>query len=170
MVGRLIEKQDIGLRRHRLGKGSAAGLAAGKIIGLLLAGEAEVFEQIGDAVRIICRPESCLYIGAHGGETFHVWRLRQVADSGGRLAKQLAILRLDHAGGDLEQRRFAGTVAADKRDLVAGRCRKRSAVKQRNAAEGELDVVEPKQRGWRHGGLEFRTGERMSDQHGASAE
>jgi hypothetical protein len=36
------------------------------------------------------------------------------------MAENLAVLRLDQAGGYLEQRRLAGPVAADQGDPVAG--------------------------------------------------
>src|SRR4029077_18877375 len=74
---------------------------------------------------------------------------------------------LDLACRDLQQGGFAGTVAADERDAVAWRDRKRRAVKQRRAAESEPDSVETKKR-WRHA-LEFRTWEGMGNQHGAAA-
>ena len=65
------------------------------------------------------------------------------------MAEHLAVLRLDQAGGDPEQGRLAGAVAADQRDAVAGQHRKRGAVEQRRAAEGQADVVELEKR-WRH--------------------
>ena len=45
MVGRLVEEQDVGLRREHAGKRRAPRLAAGEARRLLLAGEAELLEQ-----------------------------------------------------------------------------------------------------------------------------
>ena len=146
MVGRLVEQQDVGLGRHHAGKRCAARLAAGKLVRLFLAGQAEMVEQIGGAVRIVGRSEPGLDIGADGGETFHVRHLRQIAHRGRGMAEDLAVLRLDQAGGDLQQRRLAGAVAADQRDAVAGRDRKFGAVEQRRAAEGQHDAVERQKR------------------------
>ena len=58
------------------------------------------------------------------------------------MAEDFAVLRLDKAGGDLQQRRFARAVAADERDAVARPTLQVGAVKQRRAAEGQHDVVE----------------------------
>ena len=58
------------------------------------------------------------------------------------MAEDLAVLRLDQAGGDLQQRRLARAVAADQRDAVAGRGRQLGAGEQRRAAEGQHDAVE----------------------------
>ena len=119
MVGRLVEQQDIGLGRHDAGKCRAASLATGEIARALLARQAEMVEQVGGAMRVVGRSESSLDIGAHAGEAVHVGGLRQIADRCRWLAKHLAVSRLDHACGNLEQRRLARTVAADERDLVA---------------------------------------------------
>ncbi len=142
MVGRLVEQQDVGFRRHDAGKCGAPRLAAGQFFGLFLAGQPEMFHEIGRTVRIVGGTEARLDIGADGGEAVHVRHLRQIADGCGRLAEDLAVLRLDLAGGDLQQRRFSRTVAADQRDAVAGRRRQFGAVEQRRAAERQHDAVE----------------------------
>ncbi len=119
MVGRLIEEEDVGLRRHDAGKGSTAGFAAGEIVRPLLAGQAEMLHQIGGAIGIVGGSEPRLDIGADAGKTIHVGHLRQVAHCCRRLAEHLAILRLDQSRSDLQQRRLARAVAADQSDLVA---------------------------------------------------
>ena len=150
MVGRLIEQQDVGLRGDRAGKGGAARLAAGKLGRLFLAGQPEMVEQIGGAMRIVGRAETRLDIGAHRRKRLEVRHLRQIADGCRWMAEHLAVLRLDQAGRDLQQRRLAGAVAADQRDAVAGQHRQRCAVEQRRAAESEADAVEL-EKWWCHG-------------------
>ena len=142
MVGRLIEQQDVGLRGDRAGKGCAARLAAGKLGRLFLAGQTEMVEQIGGAVRIVGRAETRLDIGAHRRKRLEVRHLRQIADGCRWMAEHLAVLRLDQPGRDPQQRRLAGAVAADQRDAVAWKHGQRRAVEQRRAAESEADAVE----------------------------
>ena len=55
MVGRLVEQQDIGLGRQHAGERGAAGLAAREARRILVAGEAEMLEQIAGAVADRCR-------------------------------------------------------------------------------------------------------------------
>ena len=146
MVGGLVEQQDVRLGRHDAGECCPARLAAGQFVRLFVAGQAEMVEQIGRAVRIVGRSEPGLDIGAYGRETFHIRHLRQVAHRGGRMAEDLALLRFDQAGGDLQQRRLAGAVAADQRDAVAGRDGEFGAVEQRRAAKGQHDAVQRQKR------------------------
>ena len=68
MVGRLVEQQDVGLRRHDAGKCRPPRLAAGQLVGPFLAGQAEMVEQVGGPVRIVGRTEPGLDIGPDGGE------------------------------------------------------------------------------------------------------
>ncbi len=160
MVGRLVEQQDVGFRRHHLGKRCASRFAAGKVVGLLLAGQAEMIEQVGNAMRVVGRAETGLDISPHGGEAFHVGRLRQIADRGGRLAEHLAVLRLDHTGRDLQQR----STCRNRCGRPARSCRPAEADSAAPSSSGvppkvELDIVEPKKR-WRHDRLEVRNRER----------
>src|SRR5205085_1067399 len=54
-----------------------------------------------------------------GGEIEMVGRLlRQIADGGAGLHKTAAMIGFDQAGRDLQQRRFAGAVAADQTDAL----------------------------------------------------
>ena len=124
MVGRLVEQHDVRLRRQHAGKGGAPGLAAGQLVRVFLAGQAEILHQIGGAIGIVGGSEPCLDIGADSRETLHVGNLRQIAHGRRRLAEHLAVLRFDQAGGNLQQRRLAGAIAADQCDVVAGGDRK----------------------------------------------
>ena len=57
------------------------------------------------------------------------------------LAPQLAVVNRNFAGNNLEQARFAGAIAADKADALAGLDHKIGMVEQRNVAERETDTV-----------------------------
>ena len=75
----------------------------------------------------------------------------QVADGRTRLQEAIGAVGLDDAGGDLQQRRLAGAVAADKADAVAGldlqvERRSKAACHRRTSN----DIIEF-QNGWRHG-------------------
>jgi hypothetical protein len=68
---------------------------------------------------IVAGAEAGLDIGQRGLVVAEVRLLRQIADGGARLHEAAAAVRLDDPGGDLEQRRFARTVAADQADPLA---------------------------------------------------
>ena len=142
MVGRLVEHQDVGLRRQDPGKGSAAGFPTGETRRVFLPGEAEMLQQIGHAIGIVARSQTRLRIGLNRGVASEIRCLFQITDGRGGMAEDLARLGLDEAGRDLHQRRLAGTVAADKADAVARLDLQAGTRQQRCAAEGEMDVVE----------------------------
>ena len=58
------------------------------------------------------------------------------------MAEDFARLRLDEAGRDLHQRRFARAVASHQADAVTGLHLQTGTGEQRCAAEGEMDIVE----------------------------
>ena len=147
MIGRLVEEEDVRLGRKGPGKGGAAALAAGKPRGLLLAGEPEGFEQIARAMRVVARPEVRFDEGGGGRETGEVGFLRQVADGDRGLEEACACIEGDHAGGDLQERRLARAIAADKAQAFATADRQLGAFEQRSAPEGQMDVLEEKE--WR---------------------
>ena len=137
MVGRLVEEQDVGLGRERAGERRAAALAAGEARRVFLAGEAEGFEEIARAVRIVARRQPGLDEGSGGREAGEVRLLRQVADGHRRLEEAAAAVGLDQPGGDLEERRLARAVAPDQAQALARADRQLGAVEQRRAAEGQ---------------------------------
>ncbi|MNU91514.1 hypothetical protein D3C71_814040 [compost metagenome] len=141
MVGRLVEQQDIGFRRHDAGKCCAARFAAGQPVRIFLAGQAQMFEQIGDAIGIVARTEARFGIGLHGRIAGEIGSLFEITDRCGWMTENFARLRLDHAGRDLHKCRFARAVAADEADAVARFHLQACAVQQRRAAEAQEDVV-----------------------------
>ena len=128
MVGRLVEQQDVGLGRQHAGQRGAAGLAARELRRVLLAGQAELIQQVARAVvRSSPGAEARLDIGERGRKAGKVRLLRQVADGGAGLGEARAALSASiRPGGDAQQRRFAGAVAADQaQPLAAARRRAR---------------------------------------------
>ena len=104
MVGRLVEQQNVRLRRQHLGQSRPPRLAAGQGGGVGVAVKLQMFEQMRHPVRVIRRAKPRLDIGLHIGEAVKIRRLRQIADGGGWLAEDFAACRLDEAGGDFQER------------------------------------------------------------------
>jgi len=87
--------------------------------GVFVAGEPELFDQISRLVVIVARAKSCLDVSQRRCMSAEIRLLRQVADGGAGLHETAAAVGFDQAGGDLEQRRFTGAVAADQADALA---------------------------------------------------
>ena len=104
MVGRLVEQQNVRLRRENLGQRRPPRLAAGQGGGIGMAVKLQIFQQMRHPVRIVRRAKPRLDIGLHARKPVKVGRLRQIADGGGRLAEDFAAGRLDEACGDFQQR------------------------------------------------------------------
>ena len=85
-------------------------------------------------------------IGERRVEPVEIGLLRQIANSGPRLQKTLARIGLDQAGGDLEQSRFARTVAPDEAKPLARPEREFGVDKQRRAAEAQTKRLQGKKR------------------------
>ena len=150
MVGRLVEQQNIGLRRQRARERGAARLAARQMGGVFLAGQTQLFEQIAGAIGIVVGAEPILDIGEDGGEARQVRLLRQIPHGGVGLEEALALVEFEFASGDLQQGRLARAVAADQRQLVAGGDGNLRAFEQRLAADGQFDVAQD-EKGRGHG-------------------
>ncbi len=146
MVGRLVEEQDVGLRRQHPGQRRPPALAAGELAGRLVAGKPEGFEENPGAMGFVARRQSRLDKGKRRLETGEIGLLRQVANGGRGLDEAAAGVGLDHAGGDLEQRRLAGAIAADETEALARADRKLDALEQRLAADAEPDVLKEEER------------------------
>ncbi len=146
VIGRLVQQQDIGRRRQDARKRCPARFPAGQVRRVFLTGEAEFFQEIASGVGIVARPQASLDIGQRRRKAGKVRLLRQVAHQRAGLNEDRAVIRLDRTRGDLQQRRFAGTVASDQRDALAGRHRQLRPGQKRRAAEGQCDVFELKER------------------------
>jgi hypothetical protein len=119
MVGRLVQQQDVGRGRQHPRQRRAAGLAAGDMRRIFLAGEPELLHEIACLVMIVAGAKAGLDIGQRRLVVAEVRLLRQIADGGAGLHEAAAAVGLDDAGGDLQQRRFAGAIAADQADAFA---------------------------------------------------
>ena len=149
MVGGLVQQQDIGRGRQHPRQRGAAGFAAGNMRGIFLAVQPELLEDVARLIVIVAGPEAVLDIGQRGRKAGKVRLLRQIAHGGAGLHEAAAAVGLYEAGGDLQQRRFAGAVTADQTDALARGYRQFDARQQRRAAEGQLDVFQLDQ-GRRH--------------------
>ena len=153
MVGRLVQQQDVGFRRQHAGQSGAPRLAAGQVARVLGAGQPELFQQVACAVLVgaAASGQAGFDILQRGREAGKIGLLWQIADGGAGLGEAPAGIRLHQARGDPQQGRFAGAVAADQADPVAGGNRQTGTGQQRRGAEGEGDVLQrEKRRG--HGG------------------
>jgi hypothetical protein len=154
VVGGLIEQQDVGFGRQHAGQGGASGFTAGEPHRVFAAGQAKLFEQIRCSV-VVCGGG----VGKAGfdilqgcGEAGEVGFLRQVADGCARLGEAAAGIGLHQTGGDPQQSGFAGAVAADQANPVAGGDRNAGTDQQRIGAEGQGDILKREQ-GGSHGSL-----------------
>jgi hypothetical protein len=96
---------------------------------------------------IVGRSEPGLDIVERCGRIAEIRLLRQITDGGARLHESPARIGLDRPGRNLEQRRFARSVAANEADPLARFDGEFRAGEQRLAAERERDIAELKQRG-----------------------
>jgi len=121
MVGRLVQQQDIGRGRQHPGQRGATGLAAGDMRGVFVAVQPELLQHVTGLIVVVARVEAGFDIGQRGRKPGKVRLLRQVAYGGAGLHEAAAAVGLDQAGGDLQERRFAGAVTADQADAFGGR-------------------------------------------------
>src|SRR4051794_36276346 len=142
MIGRLVKQQNVRLGREDPRERGTPRLPARKARGVLVAGEAELFEQVARAMQIVARRKTCLHIGKRGGKARQVRLLREIADGGAGLREPRAAIRLDGSGCYLEQGRLTRSVAADKATALALADGKLRAPKQRGAAEGKVSVLQ----------------------------
>ena len=131
-----------GRGRQHVGQRRAAQLAARQRVRVLRAVEAQLLQQVAGLMRIVGGAEAGLDVGQRVGVARQVRLLGQVAHGGARLHEALAFVGLHQAGGDLQQRRLAGAVAADQAHPLPRRHGQLRPLQQRRAAEGEMDVAE----------------------------
>ena len=79
MVGRLVEQQDVRLRRQHARQRGAARLAAGQVGRVFAAVEAELLQQLAGLMRAVVRAEAGFDIGQRGRSVAEIRLLR--ADS-----------------------------------------------------------------------------------------
>ena len=140
MVGRLVEQQNVRVRRQGAGQRGAAGFAAGQMRRVFEAGEAQLLDQVAGDIVVILGKETALDIAQGRVVAGKIRLLRQIAHHRARLHEDAARIRLNQFRRYLQKRRFAGAVAPDQRDALAGRHRQVGARQERGAAEGQLDA------------------------------
>ncbi len=140
MVGWLVEQQNVGIGGERAGERSAAGFAAGQVAGVFRAGQAEFLDQIAGEVMVVLVGQPAFDKGERCVVAGKIRLLRQIAHHRARLHEDSAAVGLDQFGGDFQQGRLAGAIAADQRDPLAGRYRQVGAGQQRRAAKGQFNA------------------------------
>lgn len=162
MVGRFVQQQDIGFGRQHASERGAAGLPAREGFRVFRAGQAELLQQIGGAMVIpggaVAEPGFDIVQG--GGRSLKIRLLREVADGGPGLGEAAPGVGLDQPGGDFQEGGFAGTVAPDKADAVAGGDGQGGTSQQRRGAESEADILEREERWWHAGANSTIAGKR----------
>ena len=146
VVGRLIEQQQVGGGSQGAGKGGTALLPAREVRRVLVPAEAELVEQGGGTVVVVIGAEPGLHVVEGGVEAGQVGFLGQVAQRGAGLQEAGAAIGLQQVGGDLQQRRLAGAVAADKADAFAGPNADFGPLQEGSGAKREVDVLEEEER------------------------
>jgi hypothetical protein len=93
-------------------------------------------------VFILEAPEALGYHVEHGPRVLKWGVLREPSDAQAGLPPDAARVRRQLAADDLQQRRFAGAVAPDDADALAGLNLEAGVVEQRKVSEGERHVIE----------------------------
>ena len=94
------------------------------------------------AILVAVRPQPRHDVVEGGGVAGEIGLLGQVAHGGVGLEEAQAVIGLDFAGGDFQQRRFAGAVAPDQAQPVAALHREVGGIDQRLAAKSEADALQ----------------------------
>ena len=136
MIGRLVEKQNIGLGRKDPARAARRAFAAGEARGIFLAAEAKLVQEGFRAVGVITWSEPRLDIGECGCKAGKIRLLRQIAHMSVGLHEARPAIGFEQARRDLQKRRFARPIATDKAQALARRDGKIGGLKQRLAAEG----------------------------------
>ncbi len=90
VVGRLVEQQDVRLRRQHPGERGAARFPARQPLRIFIAREAELLQQVARLMRVVARPEARFDIRQRRRMPGEIRLLRQVAHAGPRLHEALA--------------------------------------------------------------------------------
>ncbi|MCY1243414.1 hypothetical protein D9M72_564280 [compost metagenome] len=80
VVGRFVKQQDVRFRRHDARQCRTARLTARKARRVFFAGQAQMLQQVGDAIGIVARAETGFGIGLHRVVAVEIRRLVQIAD------------------------------------------------------------------------------------------
>ena len=109
---------------------------------VFLAAEPKLLQEVARLVTIVAWAEAGLHVCEGRGGAGEIGLLRQIAHGRTGLQEARAAVGLDQPGGDLEQGRLAGAVAADEAHALAGGDGELDAFEQRSAAEGQGNILE----------------------------
>ena len=151
VVGRFVEQQDIGFRAEDAHERRPSRFAAGQ--GRRISGgiDPEFSQHRLRRMVVVMFAQARQDIVQRRGEARHVRFLRQEGQPGRGLLETRAAIRCREPRGDLHQRRFPRSVAADQRDAVARRNRQLRLLEQGRAAERQANVTQLQE--GRHGGF-----------------
>ena len=149
MVGGLVEQQHVGLGHQGAGERRAARLAARQLGGIFGAVELHLGQKRGDPVVAGAERigQACRDIVGDAGMAGEIRLLRQGRHGGAGLGEARAAIGDRLARQDLQQGRFAGAVAADQAQPLAGRDAELDAVEDGLVAQVVADAGEG-QEGW----------------------
>ncbi len=153
MVGRLVQKHDVGLGGEHARQRRAPRLAARQIARPRVGAKSETLDQTCDAVGLVGGAKARHHVGFHRLGRAEIGLLREIADGRARLAEDLAAIGLDDPSGDFQEGRFARAVAPDQRNAIPRQDAEFDMGEKRGAAEGEAHAVEAEERGRSHGRL-----------------
>ena len=148
MVGRLVQQQDIRLRRQCARQRGTAGFPTRQCRRIAGIGQPQPVDQYGGAFRVVARFQPVLHIVDDRGVPRQIGFLRQVTQCGARLQESLTVVGLYFARRYFHEGRFAGAVAPHQTQPFPFRHGQLRTFEQRCAAEGQLNVSQ-QQQGWR---------------------
>ncbi len=140
MIGRLVEKQDVGLGAQNPDQSRPPRLPAGKTRRIGARIDPKLGHHGSRRIGVVEFVQAGEHIVERGLKAGHVRLLRQIGEARGRLDEAASAIRIRQPGRDAEQGRFARSVAPDDGDPVAGGNRQLRPVQKRRAAEGQRDV------------------------------
>src|SRR6202035_2232323 len=122
-----------------------ARFAAREFRRIFLPGETELLQEATGGMAVVARPQAGLDIGERRRGPRKIRLLRQVAHHGSGLDEHGTAVRLDKRRRDLQQGRFAGSIAPDQRYALIRTDGKLRAREKWGAAEGQGDIFKLKE-------------------------
>ena len=119
MVGGLVQQQNIGRWRERVGTRCAPGLTAREMRRVFISSEAKALDKRARPVHIVAGAKIAFNRRQNGGKAAQLRLLRQIAERRTGLDETLASVSLDRSGGDLQQGGFAAAIAPDQAQALA---------------------------------------------------
>jgi hypothetical protein len=143
MVGRLVQQQNVRLRRQHPRQCRPPSLSArqpGRILG---AGQPQLLQEINGPIPlpVVGMIQPSLDISQRRLEPVEIRLLRQIPDRRPRLSEPSPAIRLHQSRRHFQQSRFARSIAPDQANPVAGGHGNAGAGQQRGSAERQGDIL-----------------------------